>query len=98
MPGPRVYSEHPLSIALEFPLDDQAAIHLIRVLRLTEGDPIRVFNGDGHEYNATLCQVSKKSAHFHVSAIERSDALMPLSLHLGPVSYTHLTLPTNREV
>ncbi|WP_320819602.1 16S rRNA (uracil(1498)-N(3))-methyltransferase [Thalassolituus sp.] len=85
MPGPRVYSEHLLSIAHKFPLDDQAAIHLIRVLRLAEGDPIRVFNGDGHEYNATLCQVSKKSAYFHVSAIERSDARMPLSLHLGQV-------------
>lgn len=85
MSGPRTYINHPLSINQTIDLDDIACGHLIRVLRLGEGDAIRVFNGDGQEYAALLCNVSKKRASATIQAILRSDTEMPLAMHLGQV-------------
>ncbi|WP_419812617.1 16S rRNA (uracil(1498)-N(3))-methyltransferase [Bacterioplanoides sp.] len=85
MSGPRVFSEQPLAPQQTITLDDVAVGHLIRVLRLTDGDAIRVFNGDGHEYAAQLCDVSKKHANAQITAILKSDEPAPLALHLGQV-------------
>ncbi|MEL7399687.1 MAG: RNA methyltransferase PUA domain-containing protein, partial [Pseudomonadota bacterium] len=62
MPGPRTYCQQPLAVGTTVNLDDIATGHLIRVLRLKDGDPVRLFNGDGSEYAAQLCNVAKKSA------------------------------------
>lgn len=83
--GPRTFCPTPLSSGLQTSLDEQAVAHLIRVLRLSDGDAVRLFCGDGHEYAATLCNVSKKGADVMVGDILRSDAEQPLALHLGQV-------------
>lgn len=83
--GPRTFCPTPLSSGLQTSLDEQAVAHLIRVLRLADGDAVRLFCGDGHEYAATLCNVSKKGADVLVGDILRSDAEQPLTLHLGQV-------------
>ena len=85
MSGPRIYCPQPLSTQQTIELDDQAATHLVRVLRMGDGEPLRLFNGDGHEYAASLCNVSKKSASALVGDILRSDSVQPLHLHLGQV-------------
>lgn len=85
MSGPRIYSAAALSSGLRTELDDQAFAHLIRVLRMNDGDPVRLFNGDGHEYAGQLCDVQKKSAAVLVGDILRSEAQTGLSLHLGQV-------------
>ena len=55
-----------------------------------EGDTIRVLRGD----------VSEVQASKTIDAV--GDVVCPgfidVHAHSGPVSYTHLTLPTNREV
>lgn len=37
----------------------EAAHHLLHVLRLAKGDAVVIFDGDGHEYDATIQRVSK---------------------------------------
>lgn len=85
MSGPRIYCPQPLASQQTVELESQAAAHLVRVLRMTEGDALRLFNGDGNEYSATLCDVTKKSAVALIGEILRTDTAQPLNLHLGQV-------------
>ena len=85
MSGPRIYTHEALSPLQQINLDDQAAVHLLRVLRMSDGDTIRLFNGDGNEYQAQLVVHSKKYASASVISVLKADAEMPLNLHLGQV-------------
>ena len=85
MPGPRIYTPLPLALNQAINLDDQAVTHLVRVLRMNDGDELRLFNGDGKEYAATLSVLSKKSASALPTSILKEDAELPLALHLGQV-------------
>lgn len=85
MPGPRIYYPQTLQPQHSYLLDDNNFAHLIRVLRLTQGDDLRVFNGQGQEYAATLSDVQKRSAHFVVSELLTEEAPIKLNLHLGQV-------------
>lgn len=49
---PRVYLDAPLERPGEVSLDDAPAHHLVRVLRLREGDALTIFNGRGGEWDA----------------------------------------------
>ncbi len=82
---PRIYFPSDLTLNATYELDSDNATHLIRVLRLTNGDPIDVFDGNGNEYSAVLCDVQKKSASFHVNELNRQEPQQALSLHLGQV-------------
>ncbi|MAD47615.1 MAG: 16S rRNA (uracil(1498)-N(3))-methyltransferase [Oceanospirillaceae bacterium] len=83
--GPRIYCTDPLTVDARVELDSQAATHLLRVLRMNPGDALRLFNGDGREYAATLCEAGKKNASATVTSVLRQDAPPALSLHLGQV-------------
>ncbi len=85
MTGPRIYSSETLIPGQQVALDEQAVTHLVRVLRMQSGDTFRLFNGDGHEYSASLLVENKKYASAIIGEILRSDAAMPLALHLGQV-------------
>lgn len=47
-------------------LPEEAANHLVRVMRLREGDTCVLFNGDGHDYSATLVAVGKRDAQVRI--------------------------------
>lgn len=47
---------------------DDEAQHLVRVLRLTAGAPVRVFDGRGHEWEATLREATKQRATVELGA------------------------------
>ena len=49
-------------------LPEVAVAHLVRVLRLGPGDRVRLFNGDGHDYEAELLQAGKRGAQARVLA------------------------------
>lgn len=51
-------------------LPEDSAAHLVRVLRLREGDACVLFNGDGRDYPARLVQAGKREA-----VVELGDAL-----------------------
>ncbi len=58
----RSHVDLPLSGGARITLPEDSAAHLVRVLRLREGDACVLFNGDGHDYPARLVQVGKREA------------------------------------
>jgi len=54
----RVYHSEPLNLNQEIQLDDFAAQHLSRVMRVKIGDGVRVFN-QGGEFQASVSQIHK---------------------------------------
>lgn len=60
----RIHVEQALAVGITVTLPAQAGEHVARVLRLAVGDPLVLFNGDGHDYAATLAEVGKR----HVTA------------------------------
>ena len=58
----RSHVDLPLSAGTELVLPGDTANHLLRVLRLGEGDACVLFNGDGHDYPATITLAAKREA------------------------------------
>ncbi len=84
MSNPRIYQDSPLNVGETVQLSDDAFGHLIRVLRLTEGEPVVLFNGqDLCDYQATLVNVAKKSAQALLIAQQKISNESPLKIHLG---------------
>ncbi len=83
MRNPRIYIDQALTVDTTIQLSDDAFGHVVRVLRLTDGDEITLFNGDGHDYAATLTDVAKKKAFAQVLSSQAIDNESPLNLHLG---------------
>jgi 16S rRNA (uracil1498-N3)-methyltransferase len=51
---PRIYTSHLQAPGSTLEIEGQSALHVIQVLRLRPGAALRVFDGTGHEYDATL--------------------------------------------
>ncbi|GAA0823938.1 16S rRNA (uracil(1498)-N(3))-methyltransferase [Colwellia sp. D2M02] len=84
MSNPRIYQADPFIINETVKLSDDAFGHLIRVLRLTTGDLVTLFNGrEAAQYQAEITQVSKKEASvvIHEKIIVENES--PLNIHLG---------------
>lgn len=56
----RVHAAVPLAVGAQVALPEEAAAHLVRVLRLREGDDCVLFNGDGHDYPARIVAAGKR--------------------------------------
>ena len=80
---PRVYTDQPLRPDREILLPEQAGEHLARVLRLERGHPLILFNGDGHECDATLSSLAKRAVTAQITAIRIVDREAPLPLTLA---------------
>lgn len=80
---PRVYLDLPLKQGARIELDDNAFNHCVKVLRLGEGALLTLFNGDGLEYPAELCDVAKKSAAAQIGAPEDQGRESPLTIQVG---------------
>ena len=63
-------------------LPEDKSLHLLRVLRLHEGDPVTLFNGDGHDYAARIIGTEKKSVELQVEGMEARDNESPLAITL----------------
>ena len=62
---------------------DEAA-HLTRVLRLTAGAPVRVFDGAGHEFDAVVESTSRHGADIRVLTLRAATPEMRLRVTLAP--------------
>lgn len=62
----RCHLDLPLAPGTDLLLPEATANHLLRVLRLGEGDTCLLFNGDGHDYPATITLASKREARVQV--------------------------------
>jgi 16S rRNA (uracil1498-N3)-methyltransferase len=57
-----------------------AAVHISRVLRLVAGDPVTVFNGDGHDYPARIA--SLRGSRVEIEVLDRVPARQESPLKL----------------
>lgn len=82
---PRIYIDTALDKQTTIELDERAFQHVVKVLRLREGDEISLFNGSGGEHSANLLEVSKKHASAQITGfIDRSsESLLAIHLALG---------------
>lgn len=88
MKNPRIYLDQPIVVGENTPLSDDAFGHVIRVLRLKQGDNLTLFNGLtrdglGTEYQAKLINVSKKHAEVAIEDMVKVINESPLRIHLG---------------
>jgi 16S rRNA (uracil1498-N3)-methyltransferase len=81
---PRIYTPQLLTEQTLLELDEHAANHVGRVLRMAAGRPLTLFNGQGSfHFNATVEHVSKKSVTVMVLDKVDTHNESPLSIHLG---------------
>lgn len=79
----RIHAPLPLDPGIDLALPAQAGEHVARVLRMTAGDPLVLFNGDGHDYAATILSVGKREVIVRIGDRERIDNESPLRLTLA---------------
>ena len=80
---PRIYLPAPLQSGTTIEPDANSFSHSVRVLRLTEGAALTLFNGEGGEYAATLCDVEKKRANAALGEYSPRESESPLPIILG---------------
>lgn len=84
MPKTRIYQNSDLNLNEILQLSDDAFGHIIRVLRLTEGDFLALFNGkEAIQYTAKLIEIKKKHASVKIISKETIHNESPLNIHLG---------------
>ena len=85
----RIYQNTELIVNDTLKLSDDAFGHMVRVLRLSEGDIVTLFNGYGYkeketfQYTAKLVDVKKKHASVEILSQEVVNNESPLNIHLG---------------
>ncbi|MCC8537570.1 16S rRNA (uracil(1498)-N(3))-methyltransferase [Xanthomonas axonopodis pv. poinsettiicola] len=72
----------PLQCDQDVTLPDESANHLLRVLRLREGDACILFNGDGNDYHARISVAGKREARARVERVEPLHNESPLRITL----------------
>lgn len=78
----RVHVDAPLAAQSNLALPAGPARHLVRVLRLGAGDALRLFNGRGGEYDATIETVRRDEVIVRVGAHHAVERESPLSITL----------------
>lgn len=78
----RSFVESPLAVGQQLSLPEDVANHLVRVMRLREGESCVLFNGDGQDYSATLVELGKRSAQVRIDAVQALHNESPLSITL----------------
>ena len=78
----RSHVDLPLTSGARITLPEDSAAHLVRVLRLREGEACVLFNGDGHDYDATLASATKRGVDAQVTDARAVDNESPLRIVL----------------
>jgi 16S rRNA (uracil1498-N3)-methyltransferase len=80
---PRIFIDGELNENTKVALPDSTFQHVCKVLRLKSDHPIRVFNGKGGQFYATLCDVEKRSASIAVAQFEPLNNESPIQVTIG---------------
>lgn len=80
---PRFYCDTKLGPGVVLELPENAARHAIRALRLTAGDTIILFNGDGADYSAELLRTNKDGVTAKIVAWSQAGRESPLQVSLA---------------
>ena len=82
---PRIHHPELLSVGQEIALCEDAANHVGRVLRMSAGHALQLFDGSNQIFEAEIIQADKKSVRVKVLSANVDDRESPLHLHLGQV-------------
>ena len=82
---PRIYHPKSLKNQSTCQLSEDAANHVGRVLRMTEGEQIELFDGVIIFIRQKLLKRAKKAVKVEILGCELSDKESNLSIHLGQV-------------
>lgn len=80
---PRIYTPQQLQAGLTISLEEAASRHLGKVLRMTPGRELILFNGQGGEYTAIIHEVGKKVTQVTITEHNSGDRESPLHSHLA---------------
>ncbi len=80
---PRIFHSAQLALGENVALDEQAAAHVGRVLRMQVSDKLMLFDGHGGQYLAEITAANKKNVTATPISFEDSCSESPLSIHLG---------------
>jgi len=64
-------------------LTPEAAHYLVNVLRLSVGEKIKIFNGEGGEFSATVFSINKQKISVKIGEYLVHEVESPLQIHLG---------------
>ena len=78
----RFFVDAPLSLG-DHELPQDQAHYISRVLRMSEGDAVQLFDGSGQEFRASLLEVGKKRVVVQVTETFAGQIESPLQIHLG---------------
>lgn len=70
---PRIYHPEALDVGSEFALNDDAANHIGRVLRMAPGQHLELFDGTNLTFSAEIIQADKKNVRVKITA-SRADS------------------------
>lgn len=80
---PRIYQPCQLLCQQELSLTSDAAHHLVNVLRLSMGQQLIIFNGQGGEYLAEIISINKKETIVTIITYNECEPESPLKIHLA---------------
>lgn len=80
---PRIYTTVTLASNSQVELEDNIAHYLGKVLRMSTGRELVLFNSHGGEYQATIIDINKKSVRVEVGAFNAENRASPLKTHLA---------------
>ncbi|HEB58198.1 MAG TPA: 16S rRNA (uracil(1498)-N(3))-methyltransferase [Gammaproteobacteria bacterium] len=78
----RLYTPRPLATGTVVSLDERAARHCARVLRMRSGDAVILFNGEGGEYQAHLTRIARTTVDAEVGEYHDVSRESPLHITL----------------
>jgi 16S rRNA (uracil1498-N3)-methyltransferase len=78
----RIFVDQSLRTGKRIALPEDAAAHLVRVLRMQPGDACVLFNGDGGDFAATIVSANKRGVEADVGARTEIDNESPLRITL----------------
>ena len=81
--APRIHVAADFTVGGDVVMPEGAARHLARVLRMGEGAPVRLFDGQGREASAVLIESGRKRVVARIEAVEAGIGESPLCVHLG---------------
>lgn len=82
---PRIYHPEPLAGKNRCVLNEEAAHHVGRVLRMAEGNELTLFDGTNYIFNAVIGEISKKQIEVSIQNSQLDDRESNLPIHLGQV-------------
>lgn len=78
----RCHVDMPLPVGSRIVLPESAANHLVRVLRLREGDGCALFNGDGNDYGARIAVAGKREVTVEILGLRPVENESPFRITL----------------